>query len=73
MFVNAASFVVVALAGLGLQARRQVDRAERRRGDRLRDGAVYLLGDRALALVLSVVLVSLLFMSASISAEVFFV
>ena len=73
MFVNAASFVVVALAGLGLRARRRVEPAELVRGDRLRDGVVYLSRDRSQALVLSVVLVSLLFMSASISAEVFFV
>jgi MFS family permease len=73
MFVNAASFLVVALAGLGLHARRRVGHAELGHGDRLRDGVVYLFRDRALSLVLSVVIVSLLFMSASISAEVFFV
>jgi Na+/melibiose symporter-like transporter len=71
--VNAASFAVVALAGLRLQARRRVDRAELGSDDRLRDGAVFLFRDRALALVLTVVLVSLLFMSLSVTAEVFFV
>jgi MFS family permease len=73
MFVNAASFLVVALAGLALEARRRAERAELGRPDRLRDGVVALFRERRLALVLSVVLVSLLFMSASISAEVFFV
>ena len=73
MFVNAASFLVVALAGLALEARRRAERAELGQPDRLRDGVVVLFRERTLALVLSVVLVSLLFMSASISAEVFFV
>jgi MFS family permease len=73
MFVNAASFLVVALAGLALAARRRAERAELGQPDRLRDGVVVLFRERTLALVLSVVLVSLLFMSASISAEVFFV
>jgi MFS family permease len=73
MLVNAASFLAVALAGLALQARRRAERAELGQPDRLRDGAVVLFRERTLALVLSVVLVSLLFMSASISAEVFFV
>ena len=73
MFVNAASFLVVALAGLALAARRRAERSELGQPDRLRDGVVVLFRERTLALVLSVVLVSLLFMSASISAEVFFV
>ena len=73
MFVNAASFLVVALAGLALEARRRAERAELGQPDRLRDGVVVLFRERTRALVLSVVLVSLLFMSASISAEVFFV
>ena len=72
MLVNAGTFVFVALAALALRARR---RAERIEGDdeRARDGIVVLFRDRTLALVLSVAFVSLLFMSASISAEVFFV
>ena len=73
MFVNAASFPVVALAGLALEARRRAERAELGKPDRLRDGVVFLFRERTLALVLIVVLVSLLFMSASVSAEVFFV
>jgi MFS family permease len=73
MFVNAASFLAVALAGLALDARRRAEPAELGQPDRLRDGVVVLFRERTLALVLSVVLVSLLFMSASISAEVFFV
>lgn len=73
MLVNAASFLAVAVAGLALEARRHAERAELGQPDRLRDGAVVLFRERTLALVLSVVLVSLLFMSASVSAEVFFV
>ena len=73
MLVNAASFFAVALAGLRLEARRHAERAELGQPDRLRDGVVVLFRERTLALVLSVALVSLLFMSASISAEVFFV
>jgi MFS family permease len=73
MLVNAGSFLVVALAGLGLQARRRAERTEEARADRIRDGAVYLFRDRTLGLVMSVALVSLLFMSASVTAEVFFV
>jgi MFS family permease len=73
MFVNAASFLAVALAGLALQARRRAEPAELDRPDRLRDGVVVLFRERTLALVLSVALVSLLFMSASVTAEVFFV
>ena len=73
MLVNAGTFVVVALAALLLRARRHpgpVDEAAA--SDRARDGVVYLFRDRTLALVMSVVFVSLIFMSASVTAEVFF-
>ena len=71
MVVNAATFCVVALAALRLHARRQPQPAGDT-PDRARDGVVYLFRDRTLALVLSVVFVSLLFMTASATAEVFF-
>ena len=71
MVVNAATFCVVALAALRLQARREPQPAGDT-PDRARDGVVYLFRDRTLALVLSVVFVSLLFMTASATAEVFF-
>jgi MFS family permease len=73
MLVNAGTFVLVALAGLVLRTRRRVEPADSSRPERARDGAVYLFRDRTLALVMSVLLVSLLFMSASVTAEVFFV
>jgi MFS family permease len=73
MLVNAGTFGVVALAALLLTARRHpegpVDGGPR---DRARDGVVYLFRDRTLALVMSVAVVSLLFMTASVTAEVFF-
>ena len=72
LVVNACTFAVVALAGLLLQARRPPEAAAEGEPDRALDGAKYLLRDRMLALVLGVVFVSLLFMSASITAEVFF-
>jgi MFS family permease len=71
MLVNAATFACVALAGALLRTRREpeADPGER---SRARDGVVHLFRDRTLANVLAVVFVSLLFMSASITAEVFF-
>ena len=62
---------ILALAALRLHARRQPQPAGDTL-DRARDGVVYLFRDRTLALVLSVVFVSLLFMTASATAEVFF-
>jgi Na+/melibiose symporter-like transporter len=74
MLVNAASFVVVAAAVLALRTRRHPepheDGAERVRA---RDGVVQLFRDRVLGLAMTVAFVSLLFMSASIPADVFFV
>jgi MFS family permease len=73
MLVNAATFAAVALAALLLHARRPPHpAADGEHPDRARDGAVYLFRDRTLGLVMGVVFVSLLFMSASITAEVFF-
>jgi predicted MFS family arabinose efflux permease len=73
MLVNAATFLVVAGAALGLRARRPaapVGPGEPR--PRARDGIVQLFGDRLLGLAMAVAFVSLLFMSASIPADVFF-
>jgi MFS family permease len=73
MYVNAASFGVVALAGFRLTARRHPHPAvEGAEPDRARDGVVFLLRDHTLRLVIGVVFVSLLFMTASATAEVFF-
>ena len=74
MLVNSATFVAVAVAALLLRARRPPQPApEDGEPDRARDGVVYLFRDRALGLVMSVVFVSLLFMTASATAEVFFI
>jgi MFS family permease len=73
MVVNAGTFVVVATAALVLHARRPPHPAAADGApDRARDGIVYLFRDRTLALVMSVLIVSLLFMTASVTAEVFF-
>ena len=74
MLVNAGTFAAVALAGLLLRARRRPVAAASagEEADRARDGIVHLFRDRTLALVMSVAFVSLLFMSASVTAEVFF-
>ena len=73
MLVNAGSFGVVALAALRLTARRHPHPVgEEAEQDRARDGIVFLVRDETLRLVLGVVFVSLLFMTASATAEVFF-
>ena len=75
ILINAASFLVVVAAALLLTARRDpaslpVEEGEER--VRARDGIVFLFRDRMLAVVMAVVFVSLLFMTASATAEVFF-
>ena len=73
MLINAGTFVAVAVAALALTARRPGLVAEPdAEPERARDGITYLFRDRTLALVLTVAFISLLFMSASITAEVFF-
>jgi predicted MFS family arabinose efflux permease len=73
MLVNAGTFGAVALAALVLQARRHPQPpAPGESPDRARDGVVYLFRDRTLGLAMAVVFVSLLFMTASATAEVFF-
>jgi MFS family permease len=71
VLVDAASFAVVALAAALLRARREPH--PEAHGERARDGVVPLFRDRTLAVVLATVLSSLLFMSASIAAEVVFI
>lgn len=68
MLLDAASFVVVALAGLSLAVRRRPEGHEEERR-RARDGIRFLLAERLVALMVVVVFVSLLFMSASIPAD----
>jgi len=71
LLIDAASFAVVAAVALVLRPRRAPARDRAGLG-RARDGIVFLLRDRVLALVVSVAFVSLLFMTASATAEVFF-
>ena len=72
MLVDAASFVVVGAAGLSLAVRRRSTResGEKRRA---RDGIRFLFEDSVVALMVIVVFVSLLFMSASIPADLVYV
>jgi MFS family permease len=73
MFVNAGSFGVVAVAALVLHARRPPQAvSEDGREERARDGIAYLFHDRTLAIAMSVLFLTLLFMTASATAEVFF-
>jgi MFS family permease len=71
LLVNAASFLAVAAAAQALSVRRAPGGASRA-GDRARDGFAFLLGDAVLAPVIVAAFVSLLFMTASATAEVFF-
>ena len=74
LLVNGISFLAVAVAGVSLRARRPPALADDEGGpDRARDGIAFLARDPALRLILGVVFISLLFMSASITAEVFFI
>ena len=72
MLVDAASFLVVAAVALGLQVRRHPEPVTGARR-RARDGIGFLIEDRVLALVMTAAFVSLLFMSASIPADLVYV
>lgn len=73
MLVNAVTFALLALAASQLRARRRPEPvAGDASAERARDGIVVLFQDRTLAVVLAAIFVSLLFMSASVTAEVFF-
>jgi MFS family permease len=71
LLVNAASFLAVAIAAQALRARRRPTGAGRT-SERARDGIAFLMRDRVLAPVVGAAFVSLLFMTASATAEVFF-
>lgn len=74
LLVDSASFVAVAIAACFIRGRRTPAPAlERGARGRARDGFVLLGADRQLRLVIAVLVASLLAMSASISADVFFV
>jgi MFS family permease len=71
LLVDAASFLAVALAALTLRAP-SLEAAVGRGAGRARDGIVYLFRDRVLGIVMVGAFVSLLLMTASAAAEVFF-
>jgi MFS family permease len=72
LLVDAASFAVVALVALSLRTRRVAVPEHDADAGRARDGMAFLMRDRVLALVMIVAFTSLLFMTASATAEVFF-
>ena len=69
MLLDGASFLVVAGAALSLEVRRTAAGQHEEEKRRARDGIGFLFGDRLVALMVVVVFVSLLFMSASIPAD----
>jgi MFS family permease len=73
MGVDAVSFVVVGAAGLSLAVRRRPERHPHEKRRRARDGMSFLFEDRVVGLMVVVVFVSLLFMSASIPADLVYV
>jgi MFS family permease len=73
MLVDAGTFVVVGAAGLSLAVRRRSQPSEHEERRRARDGIGFLFADRLVALMVVVVFVSLLFMSASIPADLVYV
>ncbi len=73
MLLDAASFVAVGAAGLALTARRVATPKHADEKRRARDGIRFLFVDPVVALMVVVVFVSLLFMSASIPADLVYV
>jgi predicted MFS family arabinose efflux permease len=71
LLIDAATFAAVAVAGASLRPR-PVERAADRSPSRWRDGITHLFADRALALVMAAAFASLLLMTASAPAEVFY-
>jgi MFS family permease len=71
LLVNAGSFLAVALAAQAIRARRE-PATERGSSGRAREGIAFLMRDSVLAPVIVAAFVSLLFMTASTTAELFF-
>jgi MFS family permease len=70
MLVNAGAFVVLASGAAAIRARRAGPPDSAVATERARDGIAFLVSDPALSLVMAVAAVSLLFMTASWTAEV---
>jgi MFS family permease len=73
MAADALSFLVVGAAGLSLAVRRHAEPHAPEARRRARDGVRFLFADRVVGLMVVVVFVSLLFMSASIPADLVYV
>ncbi len=73
MLVDAASFVAVGGVALTLRVRRHPEATGGGEKRRARDGVSFLFGDRVLALTMTVATTALLFMSASIPADLVYV
>ena len=73
LLVNAASFLAIAGAAALMRSRRHPVRSEHAEPDRARDGIAVLLGDRQLRATVGAAVAALLFMSVTITAEVFYV
>ena len=71
LLIDAATFAAVAVAAFSLRPR-PVERDAAAPKGRMRDGITYLFAERGLALVMAAAFASLLFMTASAPAEVFF-
>jgi MFS family permease len=71
--VDAVSFVVVAVAGVSLSVSREPEAHAPGEQRRARDGIAFLMADRLVGLMVVVVFASLLFMSASIPADLVYV
>jgi MFS family permease len=71
LLIDAATFAAVALAGASLRPR-PLEPAAAAGPSRWRDGVTHLFADRALALVMTAAFASLLLMTASAPAEVFY-
>jgi hypothetical protein len=71
LLVNAASFLAIAVAATLMRARRPP--VEHRAGERARDGFAHLLADRVLRASVIAAVAALAFVSATITAEVFYV
>ncbi len=72
LLVNAGTFAALALAAALVRARRRPQPAAEGEPQRARDGIMFLFRDGVLRLVMPIAFASLLFMTASASAEVFF-
>jgi Na+/melibiose symporter-like transporter len=73
LIVNAASFVAIAAAALLMRARRHPPPRRDGEPDRARDGFAFLWADSVLRVMVGAGVVALLFISASLTAEVFYV